>query len=138
MGAFLLGPFIIKYEWILLLLSALTSYFIMKTALKEERSFQQSFLNVVVNASLIGIIAYKFSAILFKPSLLFDYPMSIFYFTGGGKGALLGFFLSFVYFISQFKKYDWPLKECIKAIVYGIVTFFIIFWLLRTLFFLIV
>lgn len=138
MGAFLLGPFIIQYEWMMYLISALSSYFIMKAALKANCSFQKAFLNAVVNASLIGLITYKFSSVLFKPSLLLENPISILYFTGGGKGILLGFFLAFVYLIRNFKKSNWLLKDCLITIVYGIVTFFIVIWLVRTLFFLFV
>ncbi|MBU8878331.1 hypothetical protein BGM26_04930 [Bacillus sp. FJAT-29790] len=135
MGAFLLGPFIIKYEWFILLVAALVSYFILRWATKAERSFQVTFMNIIGNAVMIAILTFKFSYVLFHPTVFLTNPKAILYFAGGLKGAFLGAFLAFIYLSWNYKKGSWPLKQWIAPIVYGIVTFFIAFWLLRTLFF---
>ncbi|MFO1444964.1 hypothetical protein KDN24_17515 [Bacillus sp. Bva_UNVM-123] len=137
MGAFLLGPFMIKHIYIIILLAAITAYLMMKWKTREEPAFQKVFLNVFVNAVFIWFIIFKFSSIIFQPTNIMNNPTSILYFTGGLKGSVLGLIFAIVYLLWHYKKGTWSLKSWLSTLVYGIVTFMIIFWLLRTLFFLI-
>ena len=137
MGAFLLGPFMIKHIYVLILLAAIVSYYLMKWTTRKEKSFQQYFLNTMFNSVFIWFFTYKFSTIVFQPSLLKD-PLSLLYFTGGTKGSLLGGILAFIYLFWMMKKRGIGFNKWSPFFVYGIVTFFISFWLMRTLFLIIV
>ncbi len=138
MGAIMLGLFMLKYEWLIFFLAGLTAYLFMKSKTKEDRSFQEYFLNSFLNAALIGFIVYKFSSVIFQPTIIIEEPISILYSTGGTKGKLLGQLIAVIYFYTKYRKGNWSLKDWFTLIVYGIVTFFVAFWLFRTLFFLLV
>jgi len=133
MGAFLIGPFMIKHIYVVILLSAIAAYFAVKWTARDDKSFQQLLLNTIVNGVLIWFVIFKFSTILFQPSLLLESPFSIIYFTGGIKGAILGIVFAIIYLYLIYKKGKWELKKWAASIVYGIVTFFITFWSMRTL-----
>ncbi|MBY0120525.1 hypothetical protein [Bacillus sp. S/N-304-OC-R1] len=138
MGAIMLGPFMIKYEWILYLISGLSAYLMIRFHSKEDLPFQEIFLNSMLNSFLIGFIVYKFSSIIIRPTILIDNPSSIIFTTGGTKGKLLGVIIALLYFFNKYRNGIWPLKNWLILMVYGIVTFFVAFWMFRTLFFLLV
>ncbi|MBA4538574.1 hypothetical protein H1Z61_15920 [Bacillus aquiflavi] len=137
MGAFQLGAFTIKYEWIMILFSGMITYIVIKNWTKEDRKFQTSFLDTIFNALIIGFLIYKFSLALFKPALIFDNPLGLLYFTGGIKGAFLGVSAAFFYVVWKMKKEKWLPVIVFKGLIYIIATFFLSFWVFRTLFFLI-
>ncbi|MBS4189410.1 hypothetical protein KHA94_04150 [Bacillus sp. FJAT-49705] len=137
MEAIFIGPFIIKYEWIWVFISFISAYFMMKYKTKTDREFQQFFMDSVINAVIIGFITFKLSIVLFQPSILKN-PLLILYSSGGKKGIIIGLVLGLIYIVWKHRKGKWSLDVWIRSIVYGIVTFFITFWLSRTLFFLIV
>lgn len=138
MGAIMLGPFMIKYEWILFLISGLSAYLMMRFKSKENVQFQEFYLNTVLNALLIGFIIFKFSSVIFQPAILFDNPSLILFTSGGTYGKLLGTFMAFIYMFKKYRNGTWPLKNWLVLSVYGIITFFVAFWMFRTLFFLLV
>lgn len=136
MGALLLGPFLLKYEWIIAALALLVAYIVMKIKSKQNRSFQDFALHTIFNAVIIGFFTYKFSAVFFQPTIIFQEPLSVLYLSGGLKGTLLGLIFSTLFLIWSYRKGSWPFHSWLTIIVYGIVTFFISFWIMRTLFFL--
>ncbi len=133
MGAFLIGPLLVKYEWILVLLSGIVAYFTIANALRDNGEYKKIFLNVIINSMLIGFFTYKFSSILFQTENILSSPLGILYFSGGRKGFILGAFLAFIYIVIEIKKNKYPLKKWFYGIVYGSVTFMLSFWLFRTL-----
>lgn len=138
MGATMLGPFMIKYEWILFLISGLSAYLMMRFKSKENVQFQEFYLNSILNALLIGFIIFKFSSVIFRPAILFDNPSLLLFTTGGTYGKLLGVCIAFIYILKKYQNEAWPLKNWLTLSVYGIITFFVAFWMFRTLFFLLV
>ncbi|WP_436376349.1 hypothetical protein [Cytobacillus sp. BC1816] len=133
MGAFLIGPLLVKYEWLLVLLSGIVAYFTIANALRDHGEFKKIFLNVMINSMLIGFFTFKFSSILFQTENILTSPIGILYFSGGRKGAILGTILAFIYIVMEIKKYNYPLKKWMYGIVYGSVTFMLSYWLFRTL-----
>ncbi len=124
----------IKHLYIIVLISGIVAYFAMKWVTKNDKLFQQLFLNTMFNAVFIWFFTFKFSTIIFQPDILINNPFSILYFTGGTKGSILGLLLAIIYVIFSMKKKEIGFKKWFTAFVYGIVTFFISFWLLRSLF----
>lgn len=133
MGAFLIGPFLVKYEWVIVLLSGIVSYFIIVQVLRVSGEYKKVFLNVILNSVLIGFFTYKFSSILFQTENILSSPMGFLYFSGGRKGIILGAFFAIFYLVLAIKKYNYPLNTWIHVIVYGSVTFMLSYWLFRTL-----
>ncbi|KAF0817415.1 hypothetical protein KIS4809_3679 [Bacillus sp. ZZV12-4809] len=136
MGAFLAGPLIVKYEWVLILLSCIIAFFTIAIVFRDNAEFKKIFQNVLFNSILISFFTYKFSLILFQTESIITSPLSILYLSGGSKGATLGFLFSLIYWVREFKKYNYPLRNWLDGIVYGSVTFMLSYWLLRTLLFL--
>lgn len=134
MGAFLLGPFMIKHIYIIIFIAAIASYYMMRWTTREDQSFQKLFLNTMTNAVFIWFFTFKFSTILFQPAFIMKNPLSLLYFTGGTKGSILGVIIAIIYLFWNIKKREYVAVKWFTSIVYGIVTFFICFWLSRTLF----
>jgi hypothetical protein len=133
LGAFLIGPLLVKYEWVLVLLSGIVSYFTIVQVLRDSGEYKKVFLNVILNSVLIGFFTYKFSSILFQIENILSSPIGFLYFSGGRKGTILGAFLALIYLVMAIKKHNYPLHKWIHGIVYGSVTFMLSYWLFRTL-----
>ncbi|WP_163141182.1 hypothetical protein [Bacillus sp. 22-7] len=133
MGAFLIGPLLVKYEWVIVLLSGFVTYFTLLQVLRDSEEYKKVFLNVILNSVLIGYFTYKFSSIFFQTENILSSPMGFLYFSGGRKGIILGTFFAIFYLVLAIKKYNYPLNKCIQGIVYGSVTFMLSYWLFRTL-----
>lgn len=134
LGAFLLGPLLIKYDWVLILLAGILSYFVVGKALNKEEDFKKDFINDMINAVLIGFFTYKFSSVLFQTENIINNPMEILYFSGGTKGLVLGLILALAYIAWRIRKSRYRVQSWLSGIVYGTVTFLLSFWLFRTLF----
>ncbi|PWW25768.1 hypothetical protein DFO73_11260 [Cytobacillus oceanisediminis] len=134
LGAFLLGPLLIKYEWVLIFLAGIISYFVVRQALKKEEDFKKDFLNDIINAVLIGFFTYKFSSVLFQTKNMITNPIGILYFSGGMKGLVLGLILALAYVAWRIRKSRYRVQSWLSGIIYGTVTFLLSFWLVRTLF----
>lgn len=137
MGTLHIGPLLIKYEWIIFLLSIGVVYFILRQWTKADRNFQQTFIDAIFNTAFIGFLTYKFSTIVLKPQLLFTNPISILYATGGKKGAILGMLVASSYLVWKKKRENWQATVVGMGVFYTIASFVTAFWLLRTLFYLI-
>jgi hypothetical protein len=136
MGAFKLGPFIIQYTWVLMILSGLITYFVLKKMLKEDQTFLEKFTDALINALLIGVIAYKGSVLLFRPELWVRNPLGALSLSGSWRELLAALLLSGAYLIWKYKKQNWPADLSRNALIYGFTTYILSYWLIRTLFFL--
>lgn len=134
MGAFMLGPLLIKYEWVLILLAGIVSYQAISLAFSKNKEFKKIFLNEATNGVLIGFFSYKFSSILFQTENIINNPIAILYLSGGTKGIVLGIILTIGYAAWRIQKFHYSFKSWLSGIVYGTVTFMLAFWLFRTLF----
>lgn len=128
------GPLTIKVIWIIYLLAGAVAYFVIFRAFKDNQLFQQQFLDSIINAVIICFLTFKFSFVLFNFQAAIKNPISILYFSGGLGGIILGFILAAVYIFFKYRKYKWEAKSVLTASVYGIVTFLVSFWMMRTLF----
>jgi hypothetical protein len=138
LNALQLGPFIIKYSWIFAILALVITYFLLKKLLTAHDDFLGEFLDALVNSLFIGVISFKASILLYRPELLTTNPLGALYLSGGLKEWLTAILLAFLYLGWKSKKRKWPGPLTAMGIVYGIVTFITAFWLLRTLFLLII
>ncbi|MFS0590041.1 hypothetical protein AB1L05_00435 [Cytobacillus horneckiae] len=137
MNAFLLGPFLIKIDWLFLFISALIAALIIKTNTKNNLSFQNEVFNVMINIVIIFVLIYKFSSLLFSPEIIFGNFKTILYVTGGKSGAILGFVCGLFYLAWKVFKSKLKVKVWAEVLTYGSVSFFLSYWLIRTLYFLV-
>ncbi|WP_404333014.1 hypothetical protein [Mesobacillus maritimus] len=138
MNAFQLGPFIIKHTWLYAILALVITYFLLKKLLNENQDFLGEFLDALVNSLFIGVLSFKASILLYRPELLTTNPLGALYLSGGLKEWLTAISLALLYMYWKAKKNKWPARLTMRGIVYGIVTFITAFWLLRTLFLLVI
>lgn len=134
METIVLGPLLIPYKWLYFILAGITTYITVKITLKENKSFFKLFMDELTNALFLWFLVYKFSIVLFRPSILFERPIEILYFTGGSKGLLLGTFVAVLFFIRKAYKNKWSVPLTIHAAVYTLLTFIISYWIIHTLF----
>ncbi|MDQ0229929.1 hypothetical protein [Metabacillus malikii] len=118
-----IGPFIIQYFLIIVLLTFFINYVLIQLLINniEIKQFIKQYYITMV---LMTLFTYKFGIILFQPDILFTKYW--FYFTGGTKAMYLGFILSILFLIWQmFSK-----KLSTKVVVTGILIMFICFHIL--------
>lgn len=96
MSTISLGPFMIRADILMFLLSAIAGYLVLKWRLRGREDSGWIF-DTYINALIIGFIAWKFGMVVFDPVRTFQNPMSLLYFTGGDKGVLLGAALALAY-----------------------------------------
>ncbi|MDQ0269610.1 hypothetical protein [Cytobacillus purgationiresistens] len=137
MDVFLLGPFLIKTEWILIIFAAVIAVFILLLHTKDDQSFRAEAFNTITNMVLIFFGTYKLSAVLFYSNLIFDNPKALLFLTGGLKGVLLGAAIAFLYFTWKMLRSKWPYRSWAYIFIYGSVSFLIGYWFIRTLYFLV-
>lgn len=132
MSTIALGPFMIRADILIFLLSAIVGFIVLRIRLRdrEESSF---ILDTYVNALIIGFVVWKFSMIVFDPIRTIQNPLSLLYFTGGDKGILLGTALALLYIgfrLNQNKLWIIPLlKASILAYLAGAFTRCLFLWL---------
>ncbi|MFD2443998.1 hypothetical protein ACFSO7_08365 [Bacillus sp. CGMCC 1.16607] len=135
MESFLLGPFTIKFIWLFLLAGLFLAYIIMDGWLMKDRTLNKNFLyQIILNSIMVVFITYKFSFLLFRPAILWENPIGILYFTGGSKGMVIGFILALLYLIRQFHLHQMNHWRYWRIIVYGFVTFTVSYYIVQTIF----
>lgn len=115
-----LGPLIIKWNWIALLLSGFMGFLFVKQGLiaaKEEKT--QEILDMMGNSVLLSFGIWKVSIILFNPISVISNPMVLLYFSGGYRGWILAVISVFSYSLYQSKKQSLPVTTYIR--LYGLV-----------------
>ncbi|SHT38642.1 Uncharacterised protein [Mycobacteroides abscessus subsp. abscessus] len=134
METMVFGPLIIPFKWLYFLLAGITTYITVKIILKENKAFFKMFFDELINALFLWFLIFKFSTVLFRPSILFERPIEILYFTGGSKGLLLGTFIAVIFFIRKVHKNKWSISLTLRAAVYTLLTFVISYWIIHTFF----
>lgn len=98
-----LGPFLLNFQLIIFIMSALTGYLALKYRLTKanvEGNISEKF----VTALFIGFFTWKFSLIIFDPVSVIQYPVSLLYFNGGAKGLWLAIAISMIYLWKSSRK----------------------------------
>lgn len=84
-----LGPFIIKVQLLVLALSGAFGYLILRLRGKGVGNLNKVIQETILDSLLIAILVWKFSPIAFNPVKFIKNSLSLIYFTGGTRGALL-------------------------------------------------
>ncbi|MBE4908609.1 hypothetical protein IMZ08_11125 [Bacillus luteolus] len=127
-----IGPFLIKNLWIVLFIAGLVSYIVMEIRIRKFPDLQPLLLNEIGNGLVICLLLYKFSIVLFRPSILFTNPQGILFFTGGIKGLVLGLLIGILYLGWQIKKNKFKVKNVFDVLGFGMLTSLTTYYLLVT------
>lgn len=134
MDSFRVGPLTFKYTYLFLLTSLYIAYVMLDHWLNRYPDKKNIIYNTITNCLIIIFLTFKFSYILYRPSILWENPIGILYFTGGKNGLIIGVILSLFYLIYQFKVHQLYKWNYLKPIVYGFVTFIMSYYIVQTIF----
>ncbi|MBP1930869.1 hypothetical protein [Ammoniphilus resinae] len=114
-----MGPFIVKWSWVILGISGFVGYLIVKNHLKgTKEEWGNEILDSVGNSIFLSFVIWKLSLILFEPVSVLNNPMVLLYFSGGYKGWILAVISIFIYLFIQAKKHNIPISTYMQ--VYGL------------------
>jgi prolipoprotein diacylglyceryltransferase len=85
-----LGPFTIRLSWLLWALSGLIGYIVMKYRLNRTAHHDSPVLDILASGLFIAAIVWKFSPLLFTPSILWESPLSILFISGSRTSVWIG------------------------------------------------
>ncbi|WP_028594446.1 hypothetical protein [Paenibacillus assamensis] len=121
--AFLLGPFIIKYSYIVFALSALAAYTAMKYWLKDMNEVSTPILDDITNVSFWSLFLWKFSVVIFNPIQVFKNPYYLLYFNGGERGIWLAAIVALIFLSFKSKKREISGWVYIATVTTGLLTY---------------
>jgi prolipoprotein diacylglyceryltransferase len=98
------GPFIINVKWLMLAISGMFGYIVLKFRLKWMKSVNKVIQEEVINSLVIIPLVWKLSLILFHPVKFVRNPVTIIYFSGGTLGFQLALAAAAVYLLYSSKK----------------------------------
>ena len=93
-----IGPIVIQKYMIVLLFAILVAYLYIAVLLYKQKELLKKVEDHLVSTLLIWILVFKFSIILFRPSIIWTNPIGLIYFTGGTKGMYLASIVSILFF----------------------------------------
>ncbi|MHB1405258.1 MAG: hypothetical protein ACYCV0_06680 [Desulfitobacteriaceae bacterium] len=107
------GPFLLKTQWLVIILSALAGYFVVKYRLRRAGYPDKRIIETIENSLIIALMVWKFSLILFDPVSVVTNPLALLYFSGGEHGVWLAAVVVIFYFYYRLK------KDQVSVWVYG-------------------
>ena len=93
-----IGPLVIQKYMIVLLFAILVAYLYIAVVLYKQKEILKKVEDHLVSTLLLWILLFKFSIILFRPSIIWTNPIGLIYFTGGTYGMCLASIVSVVFF----------------------------------------
>ena len=135
MEAIQIGPFIIKYSWMFVLIGWLAAYGVTKRMAAGSNTFKSEFLDAMMTAAVISILVAKAAILLFRPALIGNFISALYLSTGLAEQSA-GIASASIYLYWKFKRKQWNTDIFSKITFVFIATFLTISWLARTLFFL--
>ncbi|WP_096154530.1 MULTISPECIES: hypothetical protein [Bacillus] len=100
-----IGPIVIQKYMIVLLFAILVAYLYITIMLFKQKEVLKKVEDHLVSTLLLWILVFKFSIILFRPSIIWTNPLGLIYFTGGTNGMYLASIVSilFFYILARYK-----------------------------------
>lgn len=108
-----IGPFILRTQWIIIIFSVLTGYFVMKRRLNSAGNFDRTVLTTIENSLIIVLLVWKFSVILVDPLKIIHTPLALLYFSGGEFGIGLAAIVAILYIFLHAR------NKKVSVLVYG-------------------
>jgi len=101
-----IGSFAILLKWLLLGIAIILGLIYIRLWLyfSQKGVIDKRLIDLLSNSLFLGFFIWKFSLILFDPSLIMKSPLSLLYFTGGSKGLILAITVTILFFFFKAKK----------------------------------
>jgi hypothetical protein len=90
--------------------------------LRKDEPLLNQLSSILGNALLLNVLIFKFSFLLYRPSILLDNLKGILFFAGGAKGANLALLTSILYITFQLDKHHLFTRNVLFALLYECVT----------------
>jgi hypothetical protein len=113
------GPILVKASWLIILFSLLCAYAVIVIYLRKDEPLLNQLSSILGNSFLLYVLIFKFSFLLFRPSILLNNLKGALFFTGGTKGAILGLVISLLYITFQLYKRRLFVRKVLLALLYG-------------------
>ncbi len=95
-----LGPFIIRSNWLMIMIGSIAGIVLMKQQAKRVIPDQaEPWDNAVTGALLFFVLVWKLSPALTKPSLIWNDPASLLFMVPGTTGLVLGGAVALIYLV---------------------------------------
>ncbi|MCM3616125.1 hypothetical protein M3936_00890 [Sutcliffiella horikoshii] len=117
MEAIQLGPLLIKKSYIVLLFSCLLAYLYISMYLRSKPDILKTVENHLTSGMLLWIVVFKFSIIIFRPSIIWTNPYGLLFFTGGTNGVYLATVGTTLFLYWKFHQSDIHIKYSTIIIV---------------------
>ncbi len=117
------GPFTIRWDMLVLILSGLAGYYAMALRLKRSEFKDSPIINWLFNAFIIFIVFWKFGYVFSVPSILWKDPLKLLLLQGSSTEILIGAAAVIVYFFFQLNRnrsLTWVLLDLVP---YGALAF---------------
>lgn len=85
-----IGPFMIRTNLLLLIVSGMAGYYVMNRMLKQTAYHGEALMDKVSNSLLLVIAGWKLSPMIYNPSLLWENPFALLLANGPAWGIWLG------------------------------------------------
>ncbi|WP_078380616.1 hypothetical protein [Sutcliffiella halmapala] len=134
MDAIQIGPLLLKKSILVLLFSCLIAYLYIAILHKREPDRLKVIEQHLLSVTLLWILVFKFSILVFRPSILWTNPFGLIFFTGGTNGIYLASLLGILYFYWKMYKSNIHFKTTtiivIPSIAIIVLSYFIMMYFL--------
>lgn len=117
MDAFQLGPLVIKKSYLVLLFSCLLAYLYIAISLRKKPEVVKTVENHLTSGLLIWILIFKFSIIIFRPSIIWTNPYGLLFFTGGTRGFYLAVVVTMVFLFWKLHQSNIHIKTSVIILI---------------------
>lgn len=124
------GPFMIKMDWLLMGASGMVGYFVLQKLIKNSTFGDRPILDKLFNSFIIVFFVWKFSPLLFSPSILWNSPYRLITMVGSSIGLWIGVMVAVVYMIISIRRLKVPALFVVDLLAIGIVTSFLVYSLI--------
>lgn len=116
------GPFMIKMDWLLMGISGMVGYFVLQQLIKSSIFDDRLILDKLFNSFIIVFFVWKFSPLLFTPSILWNSPYRLITMVGSSTGLWIGVMVAVFYMIISIRRLKVPALFVVDLLAIGIVT----------------
>lgn len=121
------GPFMIKLDWVLIGISGMAGYFVIKRINKGSTFGELPVLDRLMNSFMIVFFVWKFSPLLFSPSILWTNPLSLITTAGSFAGLWIGVMVATLYMIISLRRLKIPVLFLADLLALGFVTTILVY-----------
>ncbi|MBD7936459.1 MULTISPECIES: hypothetical protein [Cytobacillus] len=136
MKAWMIGPFLITVNQLSLAIAFVITYFLLKTFFKVEEEIKDEVTSSLMTGLIIFLLSYKGLPLITKFADVIKNPFIIVYLSSGLKGLYFALIIMFIYLFIKAYRSQFPMIPWMRIAFVYLLTYFLSFWMMRTLYFL--